>query len=119
MKSLALLLFLCVLMLPGCQSKQDDTTAKTETVSIAIPTAVCGMCEKAIQKAVYAVEGVKDVTVDVDAKRTNVTFVSLQTNLAVIERAITEAGYDANDKKRNPDAYDQLPDCCKEDNGTM
>ena len=74
---------------------------------------VCGKCAKTIKKAVFAVEGVKDVNVDVDRKIVEVKFVPLQTNIAMLERAITDAGYDADDKKRDPDAYDKLDECCK------
>jgi hypothetical protein len=35
------------------------------------------------------------------------------TDLNKIENAITAAGYDADNKKANPDAYAKLDDCCK------
>jgi periplasmic mercuric ion binding protein len=55
------------------------------------------------------------VDIDLDKKTADVTFVSYQTNLDVIETAITEAGYDANAKKRNMEAYESLPACCKKE----
>ena len=88
---------------------------KTETVSIQLPSMVCGTCAKTIQKAIYHVDGVKDVDVSVEKKVAEVKFVSMQTNLQAIEEAITEAGYDANSRKRNPDAYEKLDKCCKID----
>ena len=86
-----------------------------ETATIKASSMVCGTCAKTIQKAVYRVEGVKDVNVDVKTKIVEVKFVPAQTNLATIEMAITDIGYDANDKKRNPDAYEKLDACCKID----
>ena len=71
--------------------------------------------EKTIEKAAYHVEGVKNVEIDLSKKTAQITFVSFQTNLDVIETAITEAGYDANGKKRNPEAYEKLDACCKID----
>ena len=95
--------------------KQTDPTKQTEVVTIKLPSIVCGTCQKTIEKAIYHVEGVKNVDVDVDGKKAEVTFVSYQTNLQVIERAINEAGYDANETKRDPDAYQKLDKCCKID----
>lgn len=98
------------LMFLGCQQGQS-----LETATIQANSMVCGTCAETIQKAVYTVEGVKDVNVDVDKKIVEVKFVSTQTNLATLERTITDAGYDANDKKRDKDAYEKLDECCKID----
>jgi mercuric ion binding protein len=109
--------FLITLFLVSCVSKKDkgNPLLQEQTVSIKLPTIVCNTCVKNIKKAIFTVEGVKDVDIDLEKKLATVTFVPLQTNLGTIELAITEAGYDANDKKRNPDAYDKLDKCCKID----
>lgn len=93
----------------GCQQK------KLEETSIRTASMVCGMCSKAIEKAVYSVEGVKEVNVDSKAKIVQVKFVSEQTNVQTLERAITDIGYDANDRKRDEAAYNDLDACCKTD----
>ena len=103
-----LTLILGLIALGGCRPSQ-----KLESADIAASTMVCDKCAKTIEKAVYHVEGVKDVDVDVDKKMVHVKYVPLQTNLETLERAITDAGYDANDKKRDPGAYDKLEACCK------
>ena len=102
---------LIALVFISCQKKDQQL----ESVTVKANTMVCGKCAKTITKAVYAVEGVKDVNVDVDKKIVEVKFVPLQTNLAMLERAITDAGYDADDKKRDPEAYKNLDECCKID----
>ena len=107
MKTL-LLIAVVALLLFGCQKDSS-----LETATIKASTMVCGTCAKTIKKAVYTVEGVKDVNVDVDKKIVEVKFVPAQTNLATIEQAITEVGYDANDKERDADAYAKLDECCK------
>jgi copper chaperone CopZ len=73
----------------------------------------CSHCEDNIKKAIYALEGVKEVNVDVEKKNIEVKFVPAQTNLQTIEITLTRAGYDANDKKRDPEAYENLDECCK------
>ena len=107
---------LILLLLVGCKPKKaDDPLSKTEIAKINLPSMVCGTCKNTIEKAIYHVDGVKNVDIDLDKKVAEVTFVPYQTNLDVIETAVTEAGYDANKKKRNMDAYNNLEKCCKID----
>jgi len=98
------------LTLPACRPKEP-----VETTSIKASSMVCGKCAKTIQKAVYGVEGVKEVQVDVEGKSVQVIYLPARTNVQTIEMAISDAGYDANDRKRNPDAYEKLEACCKID----
>jgi copper chaperone CopZ len=104
------LLLIPALLLVGCLK-----TDGLETTSIKATSMVCGSCQKNVEKALYAVEGVKSVNVDLKAKMVEVKFVPAQTNLQTLERAVTDAGYDANDKKRDAAAYDKLDACCKID----
>ncbi len=53
------------------------------------------------------------VKVDKDKKIAHIEFDKSKTNLSKIEDAITAAGYDANDKKKDMKAYENLDDCCK------
>ena len=110
MKKLFIIMSLAGFIVAGCQKQQQ-----LETTSIKASSMVCGTCAKTIEKAVYRVEGVKEVNVDVKMKFVQVKFVPLQTNVGTIEQAINDAGYDANDRKRNPDAYEKLEACCKID----
>ncbi len=100
---------LCAAIVAGCGG------ADVQTEVISAKTMVCGMCEDNVEKAVYAVEGVKSVEVDLKSKNLTVKFIPAQTNLQTIERAITDAGYDANDKTRDPGGYEKLDACCKAD----
>lgn len=96
-----------VLIAWGCK-KQN-----LETVVIKVPTIVCNKCEKTIKKAIFSLEGVKDAEVNLETKTVEVKFVPEQTNLETIEITITLAGYDANNRERDQEAYDNLPECCK------
>ncbi|MDI6767685.1 MAG: heavy metal-associated domain-containing protein [Bacteroidota bacterium] len=105
-------LFIFVFLFIGCKKNEN-----TELAVIKVPTIVCDMCETTIKKAIFSnLEGVKDVTFDPEAKTVAVTYVPKQTNIETIEITITRAGYDANDRKRDPEAYENLPDCCKHQN---
>jgi len=104
---------ICLIALLFASCAKNDV--KLEASTISTPTMICGTCAKAIEKAMYRVEGVKEVDVDLEKKLVEVKYVGLQTNLEYLESAITAIGYDANDKKRDPDAYEKLDACCKSD----
>jgi copper chaperone CopZ len=104
-----------------CGTEVADADAKPEAAAeakpgeteIKVPTLACGMCVKKITKAVQAVEGVTEVTVDRKNKVAKVSFDPEKTTLEKIEIAIVKAGYVANDKKADEEAFAKLPDCCK------
>jgi periplasmic mercuric ion binding protein len=84
-----------------------------EKATISVLTIQCGMCKKNITKALKNTEGVISVQVEIENKTAVVTYDDSKTNLSILENAITSAGYDANDKKADPAAYEKLDDCCK------
>ena len=80
---------------------------------IKLPSMQCNICKKNIETAVGKVAGVSVVKVDKDKKIAHVEFDKSKTDLSKIEDAITAAGYDANGKKKDMKAYDELDECCK------
>lgn len=88
---------------------------KYELASIKVESAVCNSCANTIEKALKKVDGVKSAKVDIDKKVATVKYVAAKATLAQLETAVSNAGYDANDMKRNKAAYDKLDDCCKID----
>ncbi len=86
---------------------------EAKTVHVAIDTAVCGTCSGKIHKAVTDLEGVQQVTIDLETHIAQVTFDTGKTDLATIEAAITTVGYSANEKPADPTAYDKLSSCCR------
>ena len=109
MKTLYVLLVFGMLF-AGCEKKKQ-----LETATIKASSMVCGSCAKTIEKAVYKVDGVKEVDVDIKSKIVQVKLVPGQTNVETVEMAISDAGYDANNRKRDAAAYDKLDACCKID----
>jgi copper chaperone CopZ len=92
---------------------KDNAKLNIENKTIKIPSAQCETCKENITKALKKVNGIKSYDVDIDNKIVSVNFDKEVTDLSKIENAITSAGYDANNKKANPDAYAKLDDCCK------
>ena len=119
--------FICItlfIFLIGCteQKKSSDVTEKSseqtqkiEITTINVNSLICVTCKKTVTEALNKVDGVQKVDVDVDKKIARISFFPAKTTLAILEKAITEAGYNANDKKRNEDAYNNLPECCKKE----
>ena len=64
-----------------------------ETKTYSVPGVHCGHCEAAVTREVEAVDGVEDVSVDLDTKLVTVRGVGLED--ATLIAAIDEAGYDA------------------------
>jgi copper chaperone CopZ len=92
---------------------EDEGNKKINHSVIKIPSAQCDICKKKISKALKKVNGINSFEVDIDNKVVHVKYDNSQTNLNKIEEAIALAGYDANNKKADPDAYEKLDDCCK------
>lgn len=92
---------------------QTSTDKNAEHVTVKLPTMQCNICKKNIEKAVNKVPGTIDVKVDKNEKVAHINYDKSKTDLTKIENAITMAGYDANDKKADPTAYQELDDCCK------
>ena len=96
----------------GCGSAITAKEAEIKT-----PTLQCSSCEVTVKNAVKKVDGVQSVAVDADQKLVRVAYADGATDVSQLESAIAKAGYQANDKKADPEAYKGLPDCCKMESG--
>lgn len=104
---LLLITFVVALLNANAQQK------KPVTVRVSTPTVQCEMCKKTIEEYLKYEEGVTNIVVDYKQKIAKVTYLVDRTNLENIKTAIANAGYDAEDVKADPDAYNKLPKCCK------
>jgi copper chaperone CopZ len=113
----AVLLTVAVVSAQPKQSASDMKKADTQvlTTIIKVPTIVCGSCVTTVTKALKKVDGVKTAKVDLKKKTATVKYASTKVTVDKLEKAITMAGYDANNLKRNPEAYEKLDACCKGD----
>jgi periplasmic mercuric ion binding protein len=97
---------------------QQGTKAKGKGAKeqVVIQSSVqCGMCVETIEGALNKVSGVKKVNVNLPKQRIRVRFDPTQTNPDAIRTAISQAGYDADALKADPNAYSKLPACCQKD----
>lgn len=94
-------------MIGMAQSSKEKVVIKT--------SAVCDMCKTTIEDAVYKVEGVKSVYLDLETKEASVKYDGTLVSKEAIMQAITLAGYDANELMADEKAYQNLNSCCKKD----
>ena len=115
MKSFSWLLTAVLVFSTIALGQTKKTESDLQTVMIKVPTVVCNSCATTIKSAVKKVPGVKSVSVDVDKKVATVEYNPEKVTLAGLEKAIADAGYNANETKRNAEAYEKLNECCKVD----
>lgn len=108
MKNFIFTLF--VVLLSGTVSAQQK---KPVTVKVMTPTVQCEMCKERIEDYLSEEDGILKTVVNFKQKYVTVTYLTDRTNLENIKTAIANAGYDAEDVKAAPDAYNKLPKCCK------
>lgn len=77
-------------------------------------SAICDMCKDAIEGDLTFEKGVKSINLDVKTKIATVVYNPKKTNPEMIRKRITKVGYNADHLKRDPKAYEKLPDCCKD-----
>lgn len=95
------------ILLPSCSGKESSH------VVINVPTIQCSTCKKNIEDALYRVRGVINVHVSKRDKIAEIDYDSRKIDVIKLENTITSIGYDANDKKADTIAYQNLKDCCK------
>jgi copper chaperone CopZ len=99
--------------------KNTMDSKNVEHTMINIPSAQCDICESNIAKALKRVTGIEDFKIDIEGKVIHINYNKNATTISKIEKAITSAGYDANNRAADPVAYSKLDNCCKkpEDRG--
>lgn len=83
-------------------------------VRIELPTIQCETCVQTIQQAVSGLEGLRRFHIDLERKEARAELDPTRLTLSQLERVIARAGYTANRTRRDPAAYERLPDCCRE-----
>lgn len=127
MKKLFVLVVLTVFLSMGCSKPENKTLSenkdvnteqsvkddKGEVIEIKVPTVQCGTCKMNLTKAFKKAEGINSFEISIDNKLVKVDYDKTKTNPEKIEGVIVMAGYQANDKPANEEAYEKLADCCK------
>lgn len=67
--------------------------AALRTVTLSVPTMDCPVCPITVKKSLTKVDGVSEAEVDFDKRLARVTFDDAKTNVEVLIKATTNAGY--------------------------
>lgn len=118
MKSIFRILSLAFLMFAfsGTMSAQEKKTIQTATIKTAIYCDHCKACETCgpkFNQTLLKEKGIQMVVLDDKAMTIKVTYNSKKTDLGKIKAAISKLGYDADEVKADPAAYESLDGCCK------
>lgn len=104
-------LFSLIIVLIGLKaSAQDDKLKKVEIKT----SAICEMCQYAIEKEMAFEKGVKSASLDLDTKMLTVFYQDKKTTPEAIKRRVSLTGYHADDTPRDSVAYTNLPKCCQD-----
>ncbi|MBX7109083.1 MAG: cation transporter [Chitinophagales bacterium] len=116
MRNLKIVAPLFLLLLLPSLIMADDAKKKTEIIYIQT-SAVCGECKERIESAVKDLKGIKQAELNLTDKKLMVEYAVGKTTPETIKQAVAKSGYDADEVKADPSAYQSLPMCCKKDEG--
>lgn len=104
-------IILAIISLISFKSYSQDT--KYHKVEIQT-SAICEMCQYAIEKEMALEKGVQSSNLDLETKILTVTYHTKKTNVDKIKQRISLTGYHAGNVKRDSAAYKKLPFCCQD-----
>lgn len=115
-KITVLITIMMMFILVGTGNQVNAQVKEKSTEEVKIQTsAVCGECKERIEHGLSFEKGIKSVSLDDDTKIVTVNYSPNKTSADSIRVAISKIGYDADDVKADPVAYEKLPGCCKKD----
>lgn len=107
-----------VVLLTTCSALTYSQNKKSEKA--VIKTAIycddcqaCGSCGKRFQTEMLKIKGVRMYELNESEQTITVYYNPKKTNLKTIKTKITQFGFDADDLKAEPIAYEKLAECCK------
>ena len=104
-------LFLGMLLLIGCTAFSQK---QSKSMTVVIHTsAECDECKTRLEGKLNFTKGVKFAELDVPSKKLTVKFSPKTISLEEIKQIVSDLGYQADELKANPEAYEKLPSCCK------
>ncbi len=111
-KSLTFLAFigmLCHFMLSPVMAQK----AVKRIVATVQTSAICEQCKDRIEHGLLKIKGVKSAVLDNQTKKVAIKYDPRKVTLAQLKQAIAALGYDADEVKKNEEAFKALPGCCQ------
>ena len=112
---LKLMLLVTIFFISNVAVAQQKTTQKAviKTNIYCDHCKECETCGLKFKDHMLKITGVKMYELDEKKMTITVYYNSKKTDLATIKKAISKLGYDADDVKAEPQAYENLDGCCK------
>jgi copper chaperone CopZ len=108
-KNLFLAMMLFVVVFSAKAQEQKNKNAKY-TIEV---NGNCEQCQRRIQKAAFAVSGVKMASWSIETHKLDLTLNEEKTSIASVKKAIAKVGHDTEGVKATQEDYDNLHGCCK------
>ena len=113
MKKLILLLVILFSFSNTTFAQKSNEKAVIKTVLNCDHCKECETCGLKFKTEMLKIKGVKMYELDDQAMIFTVYYNGKKTDLQTIKIAISKLGYDADDVKADPEAYENLDGCCK------
>ncbi len=85
---------------------------KNQVVTIQT-SAICGSCKARLEKALKATDGVEEAMLNLNNKKMKIKYDPSKTDADKLREVIANTGYDADNVKKNEEAFNNLPHCCQ------
>lgn len=112
LKALITILFIAFSTIVSAQNKKSEKVV-IKTHIICDHCKACETCGKMFQTKMLKIKGVKMYELDDEKETFTVYYNPKKTNVQSIKLAISKLGYDADEIKADPVAYENLDGCCK------
>jgi len=97
------------------QGIAQDKIKKVEIINVQT-SALCGACKDRIEEKLNYTKGIIYSELDLETKKIEIKYKTKKISAEDIKTIISLIGYHADDVKRNKEAFDSLPECCRDEN---
>ena len=104
-------MFVLFISLIGFSSQAQDKKNKNAKVDVEV-RGNCEMCKKRIEKAAYAISGVKSAEWHQEDQTLHLVLNKEKTNDLEVQKAIAKVGHDTAKVRATDQDYERLPTCC-------
>ena len=106
--------FFCAVILIAVMSAGLSAAERQKNEVVTIQTsAICGSCKARLEKALKATDGVEEAMLNLNNKKMKIKYDHSKTNADKLREVIANTGYDADNVKKNEEAFNNLPPCCQ------
>jgi len=108
------IMFVLFLSLIGFASQAQEKKSKNAKKDVEV-RGNCEMCKKRIEKAAYAIPGVKSAVWHQDDQTLHLILNEEKTNDLEVQKAIAKVGHDTEKVRAADEDYEKLHTCCSYD----